>query len=379
MIEHPQQDQRTSTVLPESAPRSSGRRLRITWVFPAYFAHHVGGYNVHFEYASRMAAFGHDVTLLFPRNLEVRRDRWKAPIWALRLKRRHRPLIGTFNLHPAVRVRLVADLDTRSLPDADILVATAWQTAEKLREAPSTKGRRYYIVYDFEHWQAAEPGLRRRIASTFRSGFRMVATSSAVSRMIRQEGGREVAIVPCGLDHEVFARDQDIAGRAPTLLFAARREATKNLEGVVKAASILHERYGKRLAIVAYGVDGLEFPDFVDFHPTPDNKALRRLYNSASIFLCGSFGEGWGLPSVEAMACGAALVTTQNGGSDDFAHADRTAVLTRSAAPDGLAEGVSRLVENEALRIRIAENGHAWVQQYRWGDAASNIQAILKA
>jgi glycosyltransferase involved in cell wall biosynthesis len=79
--------------------------------------------------------------------------------------------------------------------------------------------------------------------------------------------------------------------------------------------------------------------------------------------------------AVEAMACGCALVTTANGGSADYAVDGETALV---CGPDTekLAEAVVRLVTDDDLRVRIAENGCRFVERFRWGASAERLTRV---
>ena len=83
----------------------------------------------------------------------------------------------------------------------------------------------------------------------------------------------------------------------------------------------LHERRPD-VEIVGFGARSPDqpLPDWITYHQAPEQSTLvDDLYNGSRIFLCTSTVEGFGLPALEAMACGAALVTTDNGGADDYA------------------------------------------------------------
>lgn len=353
--------------------------LRISWAFPAFFSHPIGGYHVHYEYANRLAARGHFVTLLFPRSLSSYSNAMRAWVWARRLEVRHRPLISGYRIDPRVRVRLVPNLEPQALPDADILIATAWQTAEAMRNATPRAGRKHYIVYDYEHWLAADSALKARIGDTFRLGYRMLAASSAVVGMIRENGGHESGFAPCGIDPAVFALDRPIVERSNgTVMFAARIEENKNLPGALAAVEALRQRHGPSLRVIAFGAGELRLPPDIEYHPRPSNRQLRELYNQSSIFLCSSYGEGWGLPSVEAMSCGAALVTTDNGGCRDYARMGETALIVEGFNPAAMARSVSTLIENPTFRVQLALAGHDWVKRYLWDDATDLVERFLQ-
>jgi glycosyltransferase involved in cell wall biosynthesis len=72
---------------------------------------------------------------------------------------------------------------------------------------------------------------------------------------------------------------------------------------------------------------------------------------------------------MEAMACGAALCTYDNGGCRDYAIDGRTAVVAPRRNVDALARGLGQLVEDGAFRERIARDGQAFVTtQFDWGE-----------
>jgi len=86
------------------------------------------------------------------------------------------------------------------------------------------------------------------------------------------------------------------------------------------------------------------------------------------------------MPAMEAMACGAALCTYDNGGCRDYAIDGRTAVVSPRRDLDALAWGLARLVEDTELRHRIAVQGQDFVGiQFDWERATARLELILAA
>jgi glycosyltransferase involved in cell wall biosynthesis len=79
--------------------------------------------------------------------------------------------------------------------------------------------------------------------------------------------------------------------------------------------------------------------------------------------------------AVEAMASGCALVTTANGGSADYAFDGETALVCGPDAEE-MAEALVRLVTDDDLRVRIAENGCRFVQRFRWEASAERLAGV---
>lgn len=73
--------------------------------------------------------------------------------------------------------------------------------------------------------------------------------------------------------------------------------------------------------------------------------------------MCSSLEEGFGLPGLEAMACGCALVSTSYKGVLEYAIDSVNALLSPIKDAKSMADNVERLFENEILRKRITKNG----------------------
>jgi glycosyltransferase involved in cell wall biosynthesis len=109
---------------------------------------------------------------------------------------------------------------------------------------------------------------------------------------------------------------------------------------------------------------------------TVGREDLAALYSAARVMVYPSTVETFGLPPLEAMACGCPVVA-----------ADRTSIpeVTGDAAlladPDdvgALAAALRRAIEDEELRATLVEKGHAQVARFRWEDAAAGTLALLE-
>lgn len=111
---------------------------------------------------------------------------------------------------------------------------------------------------------------------------------------------------------------------------------------------------------------------------------------SVKIFLQAAGVGGLGLPVFEAMTCGAALVTTDNGGSRDYALQGRTALVagqgTRSSRPPDwskessaeIARAMAALIDDETTRIRLAVAGAEHLRSiFDWGRCTRLTEELL--
>ena len=104
-------------------------------------------------------------------------------------------------------------------------------------------------------------------------------------------------------------------------------------------------------------------------------------YCRARVFAVGSYVEGFGMPGLEALACGVPLVTTDNGGCREYGVHEQTALVVPPRDADALAEAIGRLLEDRKLAARLRENGLRLVrEEFSWPDRARQFdEAVSEA
>jgi glycosyltransferase involved in cell wall biosynthesis len=319
-----------------------------------------GGLRVQYENAGGLAALGHTITVLHPMS-EFRMIGVRGTIRFIKLLLEHRRLghgiIRWFPLDPRVRLRLTPFFAGWLLPRADVTVLTAWQTAQGTRNPRPAAGRMVQIVYDYEFWMAGNTEFRARMSKALsRTDVALFSPSAAVTNMLRVLGREPVAATPPGIDHTLFGCDVDPATRGPVVGFALRSDPLKAMAVMAGACDIIH-RSRPDITITCYGAGNGPLAEYVRRAGFLSDAGLREFYNRCQVFVVPSDYEGWGLPSIEAMACGAALVTTANGGSEEFAADGENCLVVPRQDPRAIAEAVLRLTDDDDLRVLIAHAG----------------------
>lgn len=103
---------------------------------------------------------------------------------------------------------------------------------------------------------------------------------------------------------------------------------------------------------------------------------LRALYSLATVFLFPSLYEGFGLPALEAMACGTAVVASDRGAPAEIC-ADG-ARLVDPGDTDALAEALRILFDDATARRRLEEQGQRRARQFRWRTCAHRTLAMYR-
>lgn len=355
--------------------------MKIAFVLSGFPRVPVGGFSVVYEYASRLAARGHDVALIHPRAWMSHglpgRIRSAARAHARSalspLPRDGRPAWTT--LQRSVDSRIVASVSAATVPDGDAVVATAWETAPVVAQLPASKGTKFQLVQHYETWA----GPKALVDSTWRLPLHKIVIARWLADVARELGvGDDVTYIPNGIDHDRFrvtVPPSERDGRRVGFLYH-----TWEWKGTADAVAAV-ERVRAAvpgLDVVAYGTARRpKLPGWVTYHHRPGGDSLVELYNSLAVFVHASWTEGWPLPPAEAMACGCALAATANPGVSDYASPGVTALMTAVRDVAGLARAVEELVLDEELRGRIAAAGTAEMRRYTWARAVEQLEAVF--
>jgi glycosyltransferase involved in cell wall biosynthesis len=111
---------------------------------------------------------------------------------------------------------------------------------------------------------------------------------------------------------------------------------------------------------------------FTGYLPDAD---LVGLYQVAACFVLPSRDEGFGLPVVEAMACGAPVIASRADALTEVV--GEAGLLVESGRPDQLAEALTRLLSDESLRAGLRERGFRRASQFSWQRAAAELLDVF--
>jgi len=165
--------------------------------------------------------------------------------------------------------------------------------------------------------------------------------------------------------------------------------AHKNLEGLLEGYGILvnHHKINHHLVVVGdIGKDPLgivnrtrngkmaEKIHFLDFIPEED---LPIIYSGASVFITASYAEGFGLPIVEALACGIPVVGSNVTSIPEIMGG--CGMLFDSRRPDELAQKVIQMLSNLSLRREFISKGIERSKQFSWDSAARETLSLFDA
>jgi glycosyltransferase involved in cell wall biosynthesis len=243
--------------------------------------------------------------------------------------------------------------------------------------SPSQRGHPADIVQGFRllgpEWDAA----------VYRTPTPKVCVASWLVDVGRSYGVPEhqLTYVPVGLDHELFAMRTPQARRTLDVAMLYHPSPEKGWD---VGRKVLFELTRRNPALRATVISLADPP----VEPPPDNVPLVALqqreladdvYNQTKVFVQASHHEGLGLTAIEAMACGAALVTTDCGGSRDYAVPDETALVVPAGDVHALVTRTESLLADEECRSRLAANASAYVRKFDWAVSGRLLEEFLES
>ena len=185
---------------------------------------------------------------------------------------------------------------------------------------PSVEQPSVVTLHDLQHLDLPQmfPGSERRFRSvawhrSAQGAQRVIVISEFVrGRAVDQLGldPARVRVVPLGLDHDELRPPEPGAERGPFLLYPARRWPHKNHERLFEAFALLRRQRPEVRLVLTGGGDFVDVPEGVEARGHVPRAEVVDLMQRASALVFPSLYEGFGLPPLEAMACGCAVASS---------------------------------------------------------------------
>ena len=275
---------------------------------------------------------------------------------------------------------------------------------------PPTRARRLVItVHDlaFRLFPKTAPQATHRWLSRLDDALRRASEVIVVSEQTRRDllelyhvRDERVSVVPLGVDTETFRpapNEAVVAVRrrfgidGPYLLSMTGIEPRKNLPAVIRAFASLEDQVRPVLVLAGpispWNPEGWDLlrPVLEELPPSvrervvltgyvsdPDKVAL---LSGAEALVYPSLYEGFGLPVIEAMACGTPVLTSNTSALPETA--GDAALLVDPRDPEAIAQGVERILTDRVLRGQLREAGMVRATAFDWDNTARRTAEIL--
>lgn len=243
--------------------------------------------------------------------------------------------------------------------------------------------------------------LKRYLPRTLNRASQVVVNSNATKRELLDAYGipsEKITVIYPAVDHAAFRpeipEERRLAVRkkygldGPFLFSLSTLEPRKNFAGLVEAYARLPENVKKRMALAIAGGRGWKSEDvfaalrrlglenrikFLGYIAEDDRAPLMQ---EAELFVLPSLHEGFGMPVLEAMACGTPVVTSARGALPEVG--GEAVVYVDPLLPDAIAAGILSILENPNFREGLVTAGRIRAESFQWSASAHLLANVFK-
>lgn len=250
-----------------------------------------------------------------------------------------------------------------------------------LPDAATARARLLFRLTHRLAWRAA-----RQIIAISATTANDLATIFGVDR-------RHITVIPLGVDAHFHPQPLSERERVRSvyglpisfLLYVGINKPHKNLVNLLEAYAQLSSQtpplviagaWDRRYPEAMQAANRLQLADRVRFlGPAPESD-LPGLYSAATLFVFPSRYEGFGLPVLEAMACGTPVACSSASSLPEVA--EDAALYFDPMQPASIAQTLQSLLDDDALRCRLAGKGEQRARQFTWARTASATLAVYR-
>lgn len=208
---------------------------------------------------------------------------------------------------------------------------------------------------------------------------------------------KNISIIYPAADHSVYYKRsaEEITKlrakyglKKPYILSVATLEPRKNFAGLLRAFDVLPEDIKTSHSLVLTGAKGWLDDEINELYDDMSKKYdiirtgylpdedLPTLYSGASLFAYPTFYEGFGMPPLEAMACGVPVVTSNNSSLPEVV--GDAALMIDASNTQEIADAMKQVITNPKLAASLSEKGLAQAKKFTWEKSAKDLIAMME-
>lgn len=300
-----------------------------------------GGIAVVFQHLELLAEAGHDSFLATPA---------AEPDW----------------YHLKVPIYPIKSLDANSIPKADIIVATSWTTVKPVVE--SKNGIPVHLCQGYEGDYRELHSHKAAIDDVYSYNIPKLTVSHHLTKFLRERFNGEIYYVGQMLDRDIFyplqdMQSEDLERPFSILVVGPFQVNFKNIVSALKGIKLAKKRLKRPVRVIRVSQFPLSdeekeiiAPDAYHFR-VPQHQ-MGRFYRDADLFISMSKeAEGFGLPAVEAMACGVPTILSTISSYTSFNETTNYSLFVNPSDPQSLADAIVEISNDRSLRERLVRRG----------------------
>lgn len=329
--------------------------MKVSFVLPFFARRASGGVKVIYEYSNYLVSSGHQVVIYYTYGNMLSDYAIPAPLKSFMIKYIiEKSTISWFSLDNRVKRKSIKEIVDSQIDDGDVVIATAVKTAKPVLLLGQEKGAKVYFIQGFENWSCKN----EEVIATYKFKIKKIVVAKWLKEIVDRYSEQESILIDNSIDLNVFnitvipeERDNH------SIVFQYRSQAYKGPGCAKKVIDILYRKYPDlHVFIVSNEKQSCSFPECCSYFYNLTPNEVAEVNNRARIFMCTRVEEGFGLPGLEAMACGCILASTEYKGVLEYAINGENALLSPINDFESLADNISRIFEDSDLRSHLLRN-----------------------
>lgn len=313
-----------------------------------------GGTRFIYQLANEMVDKGHRVEIVLPEKATV--------AWPIRAK-----------------ITRVKELTPQTIPPADFILPNFYPTVFPAWE--SKKGRVIRLSLGYEPLWVEE---KEKALASYLINAPIISISEWHRQLILQGTGRDSTVIPGGVDYTVFyprPKKSLTTGRLSIAYILRSKEhgyTWKGSEDFWEACRRLAQLVPPfDVQVVAPEGANYQAPIPYEIVKAQSDSEMACFYAQADVFVSTSYFEAFSMPPLEAMACGTAVVTTDNGGNRDYTKNGENCLLVPPSDIQLLTLALAQLLTQQNARNQLAQVSLQFAQSWTWRQSANKLEALL--
>lgn len=357
-IEFAQREERLKKAIPQKLKYNPKNKkfLNITYVMT--WTEVCGGSKIILEQANRLTLLGHSVNLI---------SHFPKPLW--------------FPLNEKIKFIQVPweKVLCEDIPkNSDIIVATYWREIYECIEqkiAPVV----YFEQGDFHLFDSTSLDDRtfNYINKQLQTVPYVLTVSSFAKEKLKEIYNKESDVIPNAVDDKIFFykehKENDIIN---VTIIGAEQVEFKKIPLIIEAVNrVKKDGYKVKLNwITPVKPDKIKEEAIIN----PKQIVIGDTLRNTDIYICASMYESFCLPVLEAMTCGAAIITTNNGGNMDFVKDNENALIIEKNNVEDIYRKLKILLEDRTKRKAISAVGVETAKEYSWEKTIEKLERYYR-
>lgn len=264
----------------------------------------------------------------------------------------------------------------KGIPPCDVIVAGYWDQIQACIEmgiAPVV----YFEQGDFHlfEYEKIDSMLKSMLQKQFTLPRHIVTVSTPAAKKIAEHFYREAYIIPNGLDETIFYFQPKKHQKWKMLIVGDENVAFKGIKQLIHIHELLVKRgVDIELIWITPSNPTIKSLKNVRIYVAPDQYIIGELYREATIYVCNSSYEAFGLPGLEAMACGTPVITSKAEGVFEYAIDLHNCFMVDAGDTYAFIEKIECLLKDQNLYNQFQKNAIKTAENYKW---KNNITELI--